>query len=213
MFDFNVEKENYFLGIYSSEKLFPKINDSFTLKNDVVEIEELKCLFLKKELYKELEKVKTKKPQWSIKKIFENLLLYLDINLLDNNSILTDEQEEIYRLYSEIDFMDIEQNLFERKEVFSDVKVNISKYVWLVEFANNFNFKINNFSTKQTTFNKEKLLKEIFDTFIITIRENKSMSIEDLEKWIEEENQDLDKSMFNGVTKELKEYLITLKED
>ena len=37
------------------------------------------------------------------------------------------------------------------------------------------------------------------------------MSIEDLEKWIEEENQDLDKSMFNGVTKELKEYLKTLK--
>ena len=212
LFDFNVEKENYFLGIYSSEKLFPKINDSFTLKNDIVEIEELKCLFLKKELYKELEKIKIKKPQWSIKKIFENLLLYLDINLLDNNSILADEQREIYKLYSEIDFMDIEQNLFERKEVFSDVKVNISKYVWLVEFANNFNFKINNFSTKQTTFNKEKLLKEIFDIFIITIRENKSMSIEDLEKWIEEENQDLDKSMFNGVTKELKEYLITLKE-
>lgn len=212
MFDFNVEKENYFLGIHSSEKLFPKINDSFTLKNDVVEIEELKCLFLKKELYKELEKVKTKKPQWSIKKIFENLLLYLDINLLDNNSILTDEQEEIYRLYSEIDFMDIEQNLFERKEVFSNIKVNISKYVLLVEFANNFNFKINNFSTKKITFNKEKLLKEIFDTFIITIKENKNMSIEDLEKWIEKENQDLDKSIFNGVTKELKEYLTTLKE-
>jgi hypothetical protein len=210
-FDFNVEKENYFLGIYSSEKLFPKINDSFTLKNDIVEIEELKCLFLKKELYKELEKIKIKKPQWSIKKIFENLLLYLDINLLDNNSILADEQREIYKLYSEIDFMDIEQNLFERKEVFSDVKVNISKYVWLVEFANNFNFKINNFSTKQTTFNKEKLLKEIFDTFIITIKEKKNMNIEDLEKWIEEENQDLDKSMFNGITKELKEYLKTLK--
>lgn len=159
-----------------------------------------------------MEKIKTKKPQWSIKKIFENLLLYLDINLLDNNSILTDEQREIYRLYSEIDFMDIEQNLFERKEVFSDVKVNISKYVSLVEFANNFNFKIDNFSTKQITFNKEKLLKEIFDTFIITIKENKNMSIEDLEKWIEKENQDLDKSIFNGVTKELKEYLTTLKE-
>ena len=88
--------------------------------------------------------------------------------------------------------------------------MNISKYVWLVEFANNFNFKINNFSTKQITFNKEKLLKEIFDTFIITVKENKNMNIEDLKKWIEEENQDLDKSMFNGVTKELKEYLITL---
>jgi len=42
-----------------------------------------------------LEKIKIKKPQWSIKKIFENLLLYLDINLLDNNSILADEQREI----------------------------------------------------------------------------------------------------------------------
>lgn len=116
-FDFNVEKENYFLGIYSSEKLFPKINDSFTLKNDIVEIEELKCLFLKKELYKELEKIKIKKPQWSIKKIFENLLLYLDINLLDNNSILADEQREIYKLYSEIDFMDIEQKAIENSMI------------------------------------------------------------------------------------------------
>ena len=212
--DFEVKKTFDFLGIFSMESLFPQIDDVFTLENHIVKIEELKCLYINRKLYNKLKKIKGRVPYWNIDKVFENLLEYMNIKFCSDGKPvlipLTKKQKEILKIYSDIDPFDIEGNLFERREVFSDIKVNISKYVSLVEFANNFNFKINNFSTKKITFNKEKLLKEIFDTFIITIKEKKNMNIEDLEKWIKEENQDLDKSMFNGVTKELKEYLKTL---
>ena len=74
-------------------------------------------------------------------------------------------------------------------------------------------YKNNIFSTKNNQSHIFLLIDLKNFRFILTfVKENKNMSIQDLEKWIEEENQDLDKSMFNGITKELKEYLTTLKE-